>query len=379
MKINKIAIAAVVVVVVIVIAGVGVVFYLPPAGEEKEYTIGFVSRPYGGWEGWQDAFWLGFDMTCKELGIAGIHLESRGEAAEDQVEAGRRILTMGVDALVIEPWDSRGVIPIVEEAKAKGIPVATVDGDIDSPLVDFFVAFNNYDAGVDTGKAMVEYIRDKMEPIGEVSGNILVYSEPPANLGSWERAEGFKSVMAQYPDINIYEFTPGTGERGEVMEDAVSALQAREYVGSYCVSGNKACGVVDAMLALGMDPSEYAIFTIDAMPSVIEYMNQGYIQFAFDQPPQFYIPIAIHYLLEILNKGSDALPNVGDEITSASLTLPNPEIKGAYFWSHSEYWEPIKVLEHFGHIQLRTNALAVTPEIADKDWLWGNMWATYFE
>jgi ABC-type sugar transport system substrate-binding protein len=226
---------------------------------------------------------------------------------------------------------------------------------------------------------MVEYIRDNIEPIGEVSGNILMYSEPQTNLASWERGEGFRSVMENYSDIHIFEYMPGTGERGEVMEDALSALQARDYVGSYSVSGNKACGVVDAMLTLGMDPTKYAIFTIDAMPSVIEYMKKGYIQFAFDQPPQFYLPIAIHYLLEILKEGPDALPKVGDVITSDTLTLPNPEIKGAYFWSRSEYWEPIKVIEHFGHIQLRTNALAVTPEIADKDWLWGNMWATYFE
>jgi ABC-type sugar transport system substrate-binding protein len=286
---------------------------------------------------------------------------------------------MGVDALIVAPWDSTGTIPIVTEAKAQGIPVATADGDIDSPLVDFYVAFNNYDAGVDTAEAMVDYIRDNIEPIGEVSGYILVYSEPPANLASWERGEGFRSVMEDYPDIHIDEHMPGTGERGEVMEDALSALQARDYVGSYCVSGNKACGVVDAMLTLDMDPTEYAIFTIDAMPSVIEYMKDGYIQFAFDQPPQFYLPIAIHYLLKICEEGPDALPEVGDVITSDDLVLPNPEIEGAYFWSYSEYWEPLKVIEHFGHIQLRTNALSVTTDIAADDWLWGNMWAEYFE
>jgi len=368
-----------IIITILVVATVAYIYTRPLGGEEKKYTIGFVSRPYGGWGGWQDAFWLGFSMACKELGVTSIHLESRGESAEDQVEAGMRILTMGVDALIIAPWDSIGTIPIVEAAKAQGIPVATVDGDIDSPLVDFYVAFNNYDGGVETGKAMAEYIRDNIEPIGEVSGNILMYSEPQSNLASWERGEGFRSVMDDYPDIHIYEHMPGTGERGQVMEDALSALQARDYVGSYCVSGNKACGVVDAMLTLGMDPTKYAIFTIDAMTSVIEYMKQGYIQFAFDQPPQFYIPIAIHYLLKICDEGPDALPKVGDTITSQDLILPNPEIEGAYFWSYSEYWEPIKVIEHFGHIQLRTNALAVTPDIADDDWLWGNMWKEYFE
>ncbi len=384
MKENKgvsstVIVAVAVIIVVLIGATVAYIYTRPPGEEETKYSIGFVSRPYGGWGGWQDAFWLGFDMACMELGITGIHLESRGESAEDQVEAGMRILTMGVDALIIAPWDSIGTKPIVEAAKAQGIPVACADGDIDSPLVDFYVAFNNYDAGVDTAEAMVEYIRDNIEPIGEVSGYILVYSEPPANLASWERGEGFRSVMENYPDIHIDEHMPGTGERGEVMEDALSALQARDYVGSYCVSGNKACGVVDAMLTLGMDPTEYAIFTIDAMPSVIGYMKDGYIQFAFDQPPQFYLPIAIHYLLKILEEGPDALPEVGDIITSGNLTLPNPEIEGAYFWSYSEYWEPLKVIEHFDHIQLRTNALSVTTDIADEDWLWGNMWREYFE
>ncbi|MBA7501985.1 hypothetical protein ES706_00561 [subsurface metagenome] len=371
------------IIITAIVAGAAVYLMMPQAEEEEEeepeesYTIGFVSRPYGGWCGWQDAFWLGFNMTCTEAGLQSIHLESRGETAEDQVEAGMRILTMGVDALIVAPWDSIGTIPIVEAAKARGIPVATCDGDIDSPDVAFYVAFNNYDAGVVTGEAMAEYIRDEVEPIGEVSGNILVYSEPAANLASWERGEGFRSVMEQYPDIMIDEHMPGTGERGEVMEDALSALRARDYVGTYSVSGNKACGVVDAMLTLGEDPTEYANFTIDAMPSVIEYMKDGYIQYAFDQPPQFYNAIAIYYLLQILE--GEALPQIGDTITSDDITLPNPEISGAYFWSYSEYWEPIEVIEHFGHIQLRTNALAVTPEIASDDWLWGNMWAEYFE
>jgi len=99
------------------------------------------------------------------------------------------------------------------------------------------------------------------------------------------------------------------------------------------------------------------------------------IDAAVDQPNYFYNPIAMHYMREYVENGNDnsVIPDVGDRVTSDSLTIESGQYKNTEMWS-KPIWEPAEMREQNGHPWFRANSIVITQENYDQPFLWGNVW-----
>ena len=77
---------------------------------------------------------------------------------EENVKASEDMIQTKVDAIAITPFDASGNIPVVEAANEAGIPVFTIDSDVDGGEVVAYIGTDNVLGGELAGEWMTEQI-----------------------------------------------------------------------------------------------------------------------------------------------------------------------------------------------------------------------------
>ncbi|WP_062137348.1 multiple monosaccharide ABC transporter substrate-binding protein [Demequina aestuarii] len=100
------------------------------------------------------------DGEAVESGLTDLGYEVDLQFANDDIATQSQqidqMITNGVEALVIAAIDGTAIAPQLEAAAASGIPVVSYDRLIlDSPNVDFYVTFDNYNVGVQQATSLL--------------------------------------------------------------------------------------------------------------------------------------------------------------------------------------------------------------------------------
>ena len=352
-------------------------FTASAAARDGEYFFGITTKQVI--NVWEALFQESFRWYCEDHGYRYTAMEARGDPSL-QVTQARRLVDMGIDGLIIAAQEARALRPAVEYAKQHGVPVVTTDADVDHEYVSIYIGFSGVRAGEALSEEIVKYLRDEVEPVGEVAGTVLELRGPIGGASADDRHDGFRNVMEQYPDVRIIEVVADF-RRGPAKTESERILLAHEVDAIYGANGPMAEGAVAAIEALGDDPADYFIATIDAMPSVIDAIGEGKIDVALDQPCPFYNPLGIYFLTLILEEGEEALPEPGDIITTDDILIEGSERHGVDIWAHNEMWAPAIVTTtltenpdryEYDHLWLQTSGILVTKENYDLESLWGN-------
>lgn len=103
-------------------------------------------------------------------------------------------ITRRMDAVVIAPVNSSGIVSAVEEARAAGLPVFTADIAADGGGVVSHIASDNRQGG----RLLGEYLAQRLNGSGAVA--IL---DQPTVTSVQDRVAGFREALAAYPGITI--------------------------------------------------------------------------------------------------------------------------------------------------------------------------------
>ena len=103
-------------------------------------------------------------------------------------------LTRKMDAIVIAPVNSSGIVSAVEEARAAGVPVFTADIAADGGGVVAHIASDNRQGG----RLLGEFLAARLGGRGAVA--VL---DQPTITSVQERVAGFREALANYPGIVI--------------------------------------------------------------------------------------------------------------------------------------------------------------------------------
>ena len=144
------------------------------------------------------AFWIdgqtGFYGACDALGVKGEYLGPVEYDAVAQLKVLEELIARKPAGIMIFPADDQSLNEPLKRAMAAGIPVIVVNHDVNDPSARYgFVGPDNFGVGVIGGRYTVEY----MKGAGKVA--FMTTTNPAHQL----RMEGYKSVFADYPDIEI--------------------------------------------------------------------------------------------------------------------------------------------------------------------------------
>jgi len=202
--------------------------------------------------------------AADDLGVDITVLDPRADSQE-QVRQAEDLISKGVDALVLDPIESNSLVGVVDQAADKGIPVVTIDTDVDHPGVVSTIATSNFERSKEFGRYVAGYIHSKYD--GEAKVGLMIASTEV----QLQRVDGFKEALDAVPGAEIVD----TGDGRNIYERSLSEAED--------------------MLAANPDIDViYATSDPALMGTIAAAEQRGVAQdidfFGWDQVPDHYIP-----------------------------------------------------------------------------------------
>lgn len=116
--------------------------------------------------------------------------------AKNQIRDIDNMIEQNVDVIIVAPYESDSIVPVIEKARAKGIPVIIVDRKANTSEYTSFLGADNLEVGRLAGK----HIASKSNG----NANVIEIIGDPNTSPGLERSLGFKQIVKQYPGIKVF-------------------------------------------------------------------------------------------------------------------------------------------------------------------------------
>ena len=251
---------------------------------------------------------------AESLGITVFSTNAQDDMVKQMADV-EDMLARGIDLLILNPKDPKGLIPATKAASAAGVPVIIIDSSID-PLADFVTTIqsNNLRNGELIGEWLVKEMKGepiKMALISGTQGNpvgkerrqgvfrgiieqqLRTNSTSGFNIvaqgwGNWTHEGGLEAmedILVAHPEINVL-----LGENDSMTLGAIEAIKEADKMGNILILA-AADGQKEALKLI--QSGEYGA-TGSNNPVVIAEMaiNIGLqvLQGETDFPPKSYTP-----------------------------------------------------------------------------------------
>lgn len=201
------------------------------------------------------------------------------EASQDinkqvgQIESG---VTQGVDCIIIEPVSTDGVIPAIEAAINKGIPVIVFNQNISDPSkATCFVGVSNERLGEAQMLRAVDDLKG--------TGNIAILLGPRGSEGQINRSLGYQKVLAEYPDIEVVFEDEAAWTTEDGLRLAENWLQTGIEINAFVSQNdNMALGAVKALEDKNLQDNCF-VYGLDAVPDALQAVKEGRLTITVSQ------------------------------------------------------------------------------------------------
>jgi D-xylose transport system substrate-binding protein len=257
-------------------------------------------------------------------GCSVVYANADGDASK-QLQQAQSMLTQGVKVLVLDPFDGEAAASIVQQAKAKKVPVISYDRLIDSPDLSYYISFDNEKVGELQGKALVDALKAKNVPSG--SGIIMVNGSPTDNNATQFKAGAHKAIDdSGYKVLAEYD-TPGwdPAKAQDWAAGQISKLGADKITGVYAANDDTGGGVIAALKSAGVSKlppvtgQDASLAGIQRILSGEQYMT---VYKAFKPEASQAADLAIQFAKGKSPKGDTTAKTAGGATVQATLLDP---------------------------------------------------------
>ena len=246
------------------------------SGSGDEPYIAIVSK------GFQHQFWQAVKKGAEqEAKKEGARITFEGPATETEVEAQMNMLTTALakspDAIGFAALDSKAAAPLLDQAKAAGIPVIAFDSGVESDIPLTTASTDNKAAAAEAAKHMAELLGNK----GEVA---MVVHDQTSRSGI-DRRDGFIEWMqANAPDITLLPVQYGAGDQAKSADITKSIIAANpDVAGIFGSNEGSAIGVIKGVQESGK--TSIKIIGFDSTQAQIDAITNGVEAGAITQNP----------------------------------------------------------------------------------------------
>lgn len=329
-------------------------------GEGKNLRI--ASIRWGSEDIFFNAVQYGQEQEAKRLEKAeGVKIDFKVSAASDeseQVNAMQTQLDRGVDGILHTPWRGEAMIPLLEQAHERNIPVVTHNLIVpEAPQAH--VAVDNVEAGRLSGEALVRRLKGLRGPDWASKGGLIIATRCfTTQAFDIARFSGFeqviKPILKKNPDLKLEVFeTDCAADKARTgVDDLLSRYGNDALLGVWSIEGTGAVGgVIPALDDRGLlyppdDPRHIPVTSIDGTGPEMEAIERGQLDHASQQPTVGEGIMSMRLLYQyIKNK----------KIPEKTTALVPPEGSGAWrsvsvkspqviYKDGKEVWQPLDVV-----------------------------------
>ena len=196
------------------------------------------------------------------------------ESAATQQQQAEAAITQGAKVLVLDPVDGAAAAVIVNNAKAKGIPVISYDRLIQGGAKpDYYISFDNESVG--TLQATTQLAG--LAAAGKTNPKLTVINGSPKDNNATLFNKGAKAAFVGKAQIvkedGMANWKPE--EAQQLMEQFIAALGKTGFDGAYVANDGGAGGAIAAMKAAGVDPKTKFVTGQDAEVAAVQRILAG--------------------------------------------------------------------------------------------------------
>jgi len=248
-----------------------------PAADAARPYIPVISK------GFQHQFWqavkAGSEQAAADLNV---DITFEGPESETMVDKQIEMLQTALDkkpaAICLAALDSKAVVPLLEQAKAAGIPVIGFDSGVDSDIPATTAATDNLAAAGLAADKMAELIGDE----GEVA--VIVHDQ--TSRTGIDRRDGFVNRMAEaHPNVTIVDVQYGGGDQLKSTDLAKTIIQSHpDLKGFFGANEGSIIGVLNGVKELGKE-GQIVVIGYDAGKQQMDAIRSGVEAGAITQNP----------------------------------------------------------------------------------------------
>lgn len=264
------------------------------------------------------------EELCPDCEILYQNADQDAAKQQQQVEAA---VTEGVDVMVLDPVDATTAGSLATRAAQADIPVISYDRLIlDTPDLDYYVAFDSLEVGRQQATALSE----KLAEDGNPEGPIVKINGDPKDSNAALFKEGSNEVFEEEgveiaQEYDTPDWLPENAQRE--MEQAITAEGADTIKGVYAANDGTAGGAIAAMKANGMDPTEIPVTGQDAELTAVQRIIAGEQFVTVYKPIQPLADAAAELAVAIANGEEPPADLVGDETDNGAEAVPTATIE----------------------------------------------------
>lgn len=272
--------------------------YGAPKIDLKTATIGFsqsesTSNPF------RDTETKSITAEAKRLGIKLIQRNANGNISQQNTDI-EDLIAQGAKALIVAP-ENAGVAPSLAKAKAKHIPVITIDRTVNgTPCRDFV----NFIGSNFLGQAKIA--ADDLGAAMKGKGQVVVLQGTSGNNVAIDRTKGFnQELKAKYPGIKIVASQTANFDQATGQKVMAQLLQSHPGItGLYAENDTMALGAIQAIRAAGKVPGkDIQIVAIDGTRDCVQDVANGVMYADIETNPRFG-PLAFKSLQDFYGSGT---------------------------------------------------------------------------
>lgn len=249
----------------------------PTQSAAKKPYIAIISK------GFQHQFWQAVKSGAEKAAAEfNVEITFEGPESEAMVDKQMEMLQTAIDkkpaAICLAAVDSKAAIPLLEKAKAAGIPIIGFDSGVDSDIPLTTAATDNI--------AAAALAADKMAELIGGEGEVAVIAHDQTSRTGIDRVKGFTDqIKAKYPKITIVDIQYGGGDQLKSTDIAKAIIQAHPNLkGFFGANEGSIIGVLNAVKELKKE-GQIVVIGYDSGQQQIDAIRSGVEAGAITQDP----------------------------------------------------------------------------------------------
>jgi ribose transport system substrate-binding protein len=263
------------------------------ARAETPYTLG-VSMPFLG-----NTFMVVQANLIKEgaeeIGVTTLPIANADRNPGKQITDFHNLIALGATGIIVIATDSEAVIPALEFAANKNVPVVSLDIGPSGGKAAMIVRADNYkmgeDACMETGKAL------------DGKGKALSLMGDLATVNGRDRSAGYRDCLAKnFPEITLIE-RPTYWKSDVATAVTQTVVTANPDLGAILMQTDAGmiAGVLNVLKSAGRlkkvgEPGHVFLVGIDAAPQALDAVRDGWLDVSISQPLDLYVKYGLEYL-----------------------------------------------------------------------------------
>lgn len=214
----------------------------------------------------------GIEQACEDYGIKNYNFLAADSSLETQTSQIENLVTMGCNVILLNPYDSDGVVNAVAEAGKQGVGIFTMDIDCEGSTA--FVASDNYKVG----QMLAEYVIEQLGGEGRIA---IIDGITVTSLK--DRTDGFMDTI-KTSNIEVVAEQQTAHARDTALASAENILQANPDIDAFVgVNENSGMAILSAVTSANM--SDVLITTVDATAENMVAIRDGKVAVGVSQDP----------------------------------------------------------------------------------------------